>query len=36
MVKYDKSIFAIIKNMDKLWTDDEFVQIAESMMGKDE
>ena len=36
MVKYDKSIFAIIKKMDELWTDDEFVQIAEKMMLDDE
>ncbi|QHJ85551.1 MAG: hypothetical protein [Bacteriophage sp.] len=36
MVKYGKSIFAIIKKMDELWTDDEFVQIAENMVGKDE
>lgn len=36
MVKYGKSIFAIIKKMDELGTDDEFVQIAENMVGKDE
>lgn len=34
MVKYDKSIGAIIKRMNELWTDDEFVQIAENMMEK--
>lgn len=34
MVKYGKSIFAIIKKMNELGTDDEFVQIAENMMEK--